>query len=154
LSMGIKPKWYEFSGNLRPMARSLGIGVPPEVSGAIGRIGQVRVRIRVNGTEADTLMLTGPNASHFLKLSAGFRKEAGIQANQNLTVQLMLAENEPDFVPPADLKTALEAHALAKARWDLLPYRHKKGHVRYISEAARPEARARRVSRIVEALSL
>ena len=135
------------------MARSLCVNVPAEVSAGVGRVGQARVRIRVNGTEFETLMLSGPNTSHFIKFSAALRKAAGVQSNQNVTVQLRLSEEEPHFEPPDDLRIALEAHLMAKTRWDQLPYHQKKGHADYVAQAGRPEARARRVYRVMDALS-
>jgi hypothetical protein len=151
--MGTTPKWYEFWSELRPMARSLCVNVPAEVSASIGRVGQVRVRISVNGTETHTLMLQGPAGSHFVKLSASFRKTAGIREAGGVSLRLALAEQDPPFSPPPDLHAALQTEPTAMERWDLLPYRHKKGHVDYIAGASRPESRERRIRKIVEALA-
>lgn len=151
--MGTTPKWYEFCGDLQPLARSLCVIVPPDITASIGRVGQARVRISVNGYEAISLMLSGPSGSHFIKLGANFRKAAGIKSNEKVAVRLALEENDPQFEAPCDLRKALEANPNAMWRWERLPYRHKKGHVEYIDGARWPEARVRRIWRVVDALS-
>jgi uncharacterized protein YdeI (YjbR/CyaY-like superfamily) len=54
-------------------------------------------------------------------------------------------------VPP-DFQEALEADMAAKARFDSLPYSHRKEHVKAIEEAERPETRQRRIDKAVEML--
>ncbi len=151
--MGDSPLWHEFWSDLRPMARSVCVIVPTEVSAKLRRIGQARVRVVINGFESRTLMLQGPAGTHFVKLSASFRKAAGIQDGGPVSVRLALAEEEPAINPPPDFMVALAADSAALERWDHLPYRHKKAHIEYIENAGRPESRFRRIRKIIEALS-
>ncbi len=53
---------------------------------------------------------------------------------------------------PADLARALRGSRAAKAQFDTWPPSHRRQLVRYVTDAKRPETRARRIEAMVERL--
>ena len=65
---------------------------------------------------------------------------------------------EPDTAPrtieaPPDLKKALKTNKAAQAAWDRYAYTHRKEFVQWITEAKKPETRARRLEKSVAMLA-
>ena len=65
---------------------------------------------------------------------------------------------EPDTAPrivetPPDLKKALKASKAAQAAWDRYSYTYRKEFARWITEAKKPETRARRLEKSLEMLA-
>ena len=88
-----------------------------------------------------------------LPVSAENRAAAGVAAGDHLEVTVTL-EDAPRQVPvPDDLAIALAAVPGARERFDLLAPSHRKEHVRSVEEAKKPETRARRVAKVVEAMA-
>lgn len=53
------------------------------------------------------------------------------------------------MIIPAELAAALEAHPGAKARFAAMPPSHRREYERWISEAKKPETRARRAAEAI-----
>jgi Bacteriocin-protection, YdeI or OmpD-Associated/Domain of unknown function (DUF1905) len=71
------------------------------------------------------------------------------------TVKIVM---EPDTAPriveaPPDLKKALKTNPAAQSAWDGYSYTHHKEFAQWITEAKRPETRARRLEKAVEMLA-
>jgi uncharacterized protein YdeI (YjbR/CyaY-like superfamily) len=65
---------------------------------------------------------------------------------------------EPDTAPrtvevPPDLKKALGANKAAHAAWDKYSYTHRKEFAQWVTEAKKPETRARRLEKAMEMLA-
>lgn len=60
---------------------------------------------------------------------------------------------KPAPVAPADLRAALARHARARAAWAGFAPSHKREYVEWITEAKRPETRARRLATTLEWLA-
>lgn len=65
---------------------------------------------------------------------------------------LALDTEERVVTPPAEFAEALRAAPPAWERWGELSYSHQREHVEAIEGAKRPETRARRIERSVEAI--
>jgi hypothetical protein len=61
-------------------------------------------------------------------------------------------DSRPPVVLPPDARAALVASPTARAAWDRLAYTHRKEHAAAITEAKKPETRARRIARMVHML--
>ncbi|MCC8956610.1 DUF1905 domain-containing protein [Bradyrhizobium sp. Pear77] len=78
------------------------------------------------------------------------REAAGLTGGETLHVTLELdAEKRTVDIPP-DLDKALTP--AARARWDQLSYSHQREYVEAITEAKKPETRARRIEQTVARL--
>jgi uncharacterized protein YdeI (YjbR/CyaY-like superfamily) len=55
-----------------------------------------------------------------------------------------------NLVVPADLATALDATPAGRAYWDALPRSPRRAILEWITQAKRPETRAKRIAQTVE----
>jgi uncharacterized protein YdeI (YjbR/CyaY-like superfamily) len=86
-------------------------------------------------------------------LSAENRTAAGVQAGDEVEVALV-PDTEPRTVDvPEDLRAAVAANPAARATFESLAPSHLKEWVRWVTEAKRPETRADRLAKTVEALA-
>jgi uncharacterized protein YdeI (YjbR/CyaY-like superfamily) len=69
-------------------------------------------------------------------------------------VRLDLDTAAREITPPADLVRALKAEPPAWDRWRELSYSHQREHAEAITQAKKPETRARRIAAAVRALRL
>ena len=129
-----------------------GIEIPEEIVTALGGGRRPAITVTINGfTYRSTVAVMG--GVYMVGVAAEHRAAAGIEAGEEIDVDLVL-DTEPRTVEvPADFAAALDAVPAARARFDRMPYSHQKEHVRAIMEAKKPETRERRISRAIEALS-
>ena len=126
-----------------------GIEVPESVVSALGG-GRPAVVVTL-GSHSYRTTVGRMGGRTLIPVSAAVREAAGVAAGDVLEVEIA-----PDTAPrtvevPVDLAEALSA-AGASSAWSLLAYSHQKEWVRSVSEAKKPETRARRVAAAVEAV--
>lgn len=61
-------------------------------------------------------------------------------------------DTRPPIALPRDARQALERVPRAMTAWERLSYTHRREHVEAITEAKKPETRARRIAKLVERL--
>ena len=129
-----------------------GIEIPPGIVEDMGAGKRPPVRVTINGhTYRSTVAVMG--GVSMVGVSAEHRAAAGIEAGEEIDVDLVL-DTEPRTVEvPDDFAAALDAVPAARARFDRMSYTHQKEHVRAIMEAKKPETRERRISKAIEVLS-
>ena len=126
-----------------------GIPVPDEVIEALGAGRRPPVTITLNGYTYRTTAV--PMGGRFLvPLSAEHRESAGVQAGDEVVVDIEndAAPREVDL--PPDLAEAMDP--AARAAYDGLSYSHRKEWVRWVEEAKKPETRATRIEKTVAGL--
>jgi antitoxin component of MazEF toxin-antitoxin module len=126
-----------------------GVGIPDEVIEALGTSKRPPVTVTVNGyTYRTTAVRMG--GRYFVPLAAENREAAGVQAGDDIVVDIEndTAPREVDL--PADLAEAMDD--AARAAYDGLSYTHRKEWVRWVEEAKKPETRATRIERTVAGL--
>jgi Bacteriocin-protection, YdeI or OmpD-Associated/Domain of unknown function (DUF1905) len=139
-----------FEATLEQHGSGTVVVVPFDLKEAFGS-GRPPVLATVNGhTFRTTLFTMGGRA--LLGLNREVREAAGVEAGQEVSVEL-----ERDYEPrtvevPSDLAAALEADPAVRETFDGLSYTHRKEYVRWIEEAKRAETRTRRVEKSVEML--
>jgi Bacteriocin-protection, YdeI or OmpD-Associated/Domain of unknown function (DUF1905) len=87
-----------------------------------------------------------------LGLSKDLRRRAGVEAGDEVRVELKLDREERTVEAPEVLAQALARDPDASAAYDRLAYAHRKEFARWIEEARRDETRARRVDQTLEML--
>ncbi|MEL7562947.1 YdeI/OmpD-associated family protein [Dehalogenimonas sp. 4OHTPN] len=128
------------------------IHVPFDVKEVFG----TRARVAVKGTfdnreyRGTIQPMTG---GHVIGLSAGMRKALGKTTGDTIHVTMEMDSEERAVEIPADLSTALDSRPAARDHFNKLPYSHQKEYVEHITEAKKPETRARRVEKTVETLA-
>ena len=124
------------------------VEVPPEVIEALGGGGRIPVEATFDG-----LPYRGSIASMGGCMALGILKQIRTDLGKSpgdpvlVTVSRDLAERTIDV--PEDLATALEA-AGAREAFDRLSFSHRREHITAITDAKKPETRARRIAKAVE----
>lgn len=125
------------------------VKVPAGVMSALGPRKRVPVKVTINGfTWSSTIAVYGGEGH--IPVRAEVRARARASLGDRLRVAL-----ERDDVPravdvPADLDKALRAARLRVA-FDAFSFTHQNEYVRWIEEAKRPETRATRIAKTVDA---
>jgi hypothetical protein len=129
-----------------------GIEIPPEIVDGMGAGRRPPVQVTINGhTYRSTVAVMG--GVFMVGVSAVNRAAAGIEAGQEIDVDLVLDAAPRTVEVPADFAVALDAAPAARDRFDAMPYSHRKEHVRAITEAKKPETRERRITKAIEDLN-
>jgi hypothetical protein len=129
--------------------RAAYICVPFNVKEVFG----TKARVAVKGT-FDTQPYRGTiqpmTGGHVIGVNAEMRKALGKKTGDTIHVVMERDEEERTIEIPADLLTALDSNPAARDYFNKLPYIHQKKYVEHITEAKKPETRARRVEKTVE----
>lgn len=78
-------------------------------------------------------------------------REGGLVPGSTYDVDVAMDREERTVEVPPDLSAALDAAGLRPA-FDALAYTHRREYVRVIEEAKKPETRARRIAKCLDAL--
>lgn len=149
--MGESTVTASFSTVLFQDGNNTGVEVPADVVTALGTGKRPPVLVDVNGFRYRSTI--APMGGRFLiPFSAARRAESGISGGDPIEVTLTLDEQPRTVEVPDDLQAALSASAAAQAAWDALSFSKRKEHARSVTEAKKPETRARRVTAVIEKL--
>jgi hypothetical protein len=118
--------------------------------------GKARMPVKgsINGGPEFRTTVVKMKGEYFFCVNRKMRADAGgVGPGDMVKVAL-----EPDTAPrvvevPADLKKALAANRAAQQAWDRYAYSHRKEFAQWITEAKKPETRARRLEKAVAMLA-
>jgi hypothetical protein len=128
-----------------------GFRIPAEVVAALGSGKRPPVRVMINGyTYRNTVAVMG--GVFMLGVSAEHRAAAGVQAGDEIDVELELDTAPREVAVPADFAAALDQDADVRRRFDALSYSHKLQHVLAIEQAKTAETRQRRIDKAISML--
>jgi hypothetical protein len=141
----------KFTSTVEPAEKMRGLEVPPAVIEALGAGPRPPVVITVGGHtwKSRVAIMRG---RFLLGVSKANREAAGLVTGEQVEVELVVDAEPRVITVPDDLAQALDA-AGARAAWDRLSYTHQREHLLAIDGAKKPETRARRIAKAVEALS-
>ncbi len=130
-----------------------GIVVPDELIERLGAGRRPAVIVNVNGYEyRNTVGVMG--GRHMISVSAAVRKDAGLQAGDQVRVVLTLAEGPREVTVPDDLAAALSADQAAGEFFAKLPNSLQRYHVDNVNAAKTAETRQRRIDKAVSLFQL
>jgi hypothetical protein len=128
-----------------------GIKVPDEVVEQLGAGKRPPVRVTIGSYTYRTTV--APMGGQFwIPVSAENRAGAGINAGDELDVDIESDTEPREVTVPEDLAAALEAEPAAKQAFDKLSYSNRRLHVLSVQDAKTPETRQRRVEKVMTAL--
>lgn len=132
-------------------ANTAGIPVPGEVLAALdaGKRPKVVVTIGNHTYRSSIMPYKGKN---MISLSADNRVKAGVEAGQQVEVEVVLDTAPRVVAVPADLAAALAAAGPAKAAFEKLSYSNQSRIVLSVEGAKTDETRQRRIAKAVEEL--
>jgi hypothetical protein len=126
--------------------------VPEKTAAAAGLRYGARVRGTVNGASYRSSLMKYSGVFHMGVHKATLAR-AGAKGGDRVDVTIEIDDQPlPTDVVPADLAAALAGAADAGAAWEKLSPAHKREHVKHVIDAKKPETRARRIAKAVEAL--
>ena len=128
-----------------------GFRVPSDVVEALGKGKRPPVLVTINGyTYRNTVAVYGD--AYMLGVAAEHRAATGIEAGDEIEVDLELDTAPREVEVPADFAAALDADADAKRFFDGLSYSNKRRFTLSIADAKSEETRKRRIERSVSQL--
>jgi len=128
-----------------------GVQVPAEVVEPLGTSKRPPVRVTINGhTYRSSIASMG--GKFMLGISAEQRKNAGVEAGDDIDVKVELDTAPREFTVPSDFAAALKRDRKARQFFDSLSYSNKSRHVLSIEGAKTAETRARRIEKAVAQL--
>jgi len=127
------------------------VDVPTEVVEALGGKGRIPITATFNGVPyPGSIVRMGGGA--VLGVQKAIMAEAGVRVGDSITVVVRNDEGPRVVEVPVDLAEALARNGAARAAFEGLSFSHKREYVRSITEAKRPETRARRIELTIEQL--
>jgi hypothetical protein len=128
-----------------------GIPVPEEVVSGLGSSRRPAVRVTIRGhTYRSTVAHMGDE--YLVGVSAENRQAAGVEAGEDVVVEIELDTEPRVLAVPPDLADALDRDARARAFFDSLSYSNRQRLVLPIEGAKTSETRQRRIAKTVSAL--
>jgi Bacteriocin-protection, YdeI or OmpD-Associated/Domain of unknown function (DUF1905) len=128
-----------------------GMRVPDEIVEALGAGKRPPVRITINGyTYRNTIAVYGDE--YLVGVSAEHRAAAGVQAGDEVDVDIELDTAPREVTLPTDLAAALDADPAARRTFEGLSYSNRSYIVSQVTGAKSDETRQRRIARAVDAL--
>jgi hypothetical protein len=128
------------------------ISVPARAMKAFAPRQRVPVSVTVGGqTYRSTI---APMGGEFcIPVRAEVRDAAGVAAGMRVLVRLELDQRPRTVAVPKDLASALRRSGMRKT-FDALSYSHRKEYVEWVAQAKRPQTRATRMAKVIEAVKL
>jgi len=135
----------------------LHVYLPFDVFEVFGTRSRLAVKGSINGFPfRSSIFPTGRpigGGKFYMVVNRGMREGAKVKAGQTVEF-VMEKDDEPRTIAtPPDLLKALNSRKTAKAAWDKLSYTHRKEYIAAIEEAKKPETRARRIAKTLEAIA-
>lgn len=129
-----------------------GFEVPANVVEGLGAGRRPKVSVTINDrTYRSSVASMG--GRFMVGVSAENRALTGVQAGDEVEVDLEVDTAPREVEVPGDLRAALELAPEAGAAFARLSYSHQRAHVEAIAAAKRPETRRRRIDRAIEMLT-
>ena len=120
------------------------VPVPFDPKAIFGKV-RAPVRVTLNGyTYRSTIASMGGTVA--IPFRRSNREAAGLQGTETLDVEIALDTAKRIVTPPRDFVRALKAAPPAWARWRELSFSHQREYAEAITEARKPETRARRIA--------
>jgi hypothetical protein len=142
----------KFKAKVEPPEPMRGLEVPEEVVESLGGGKRPNITITINGHSWKSRMAI-MRGRYLIGLSTANRRSAGVEAGDDVEVQIELDTVPRVVVEPVDFAQTLDADPLARAAYDRVAYSHKREHLRAIEGAKKPETRSRRIERALAVLS-
>jgi hypothetical protein len=122
---------------------------PYDVKKEFGTRGRVPVQATLDGVAYRGSLMQCGAAEHMLGVLKAIRAETGKDIGDSLQVVLWKDEAERTVEVPEDLAALMKKEKLLPF-FEKLSYTHRKEYFRWITEAKKPETRARRLEKSVE----
>jgi ABC-type arginine transport system ATPase subunit len=138
---------------LEPQGPATAIELTDEQVAQLGAGKRAAVLVTI-GDQTARLRLAVMGGRNLIGLSRAVRNELGVDIGDEVTATIEPDVGERTVEVPEELATALGAEPSLQVAFDELSYTQRKEHARSVSEAKRPETRARRVEAVLNSLQV
>jgi hypothetical protein len=146
------PQPQQFTAELRPAGRGgSAFEVPHEAAASLSEQKRPPVAVTIGGHTFRTRIAVY-GGQPMVGVSKANRTAAGIEIGDRFDATVALDEEPRVIEVPDDLAAALAGDAEAAAAFERLAYTHRREYVSWITEARKPETRARRVAGTLDKL--
>jgi len=128
-----------------------GFEIPDEVIDELGGGRRPKVVVTV-GTHTWRSSIANMGGTFMLGVSMANREAAGVSAGETLDVDIELDTAPRTVDVPSELAGELERDASARAVWDSWSFTRQQEAARSLTEAKKPETRARRLEKVLAEL--
>jgi hypothetical protein len=128
-----------------------GIRVPDEVLAGLAGGKRPPIRVTLNGYTYRTTV-GSMNGVAMISVSADVRAQSGVNAGDELDIELELDTSPRELTVPDDLRAAIDRDPKARETFDRLSYSNRQWHVLQVESARTAETRERRIGKSVAAL--
>lgn len=146
-------KKMSFKAELEDWAEGMdycAVPVPERVTRALGTTGPVLVMAQVNAsTPFKVSLFPVGGGQHYIRIKAKVRRETKTKTGDEVTIRFTVLDRS-DVSVPDDLLKALRAEGVEGA-FRANPPGKQNFAIRQIEEAVKPETRAKRIQKVVEA---
>lgn len=132
---------------------NVAIVVPEDVVRSFGRGTRVPVVVTVDGGHTYRTTIASMGGRFLVTFNAATRAATGRGAGDEVEVRLEVDDAPRSVEVPPALAEAFAADPAAAAAWASLSYSKQRAHAESVSGARTPETSARRVTKVLEALS-
>lgn len=129
-----------------------GIFLTAAQSAHLGKRGRVPVALTINGHAFRAFAAPMGDGTHGIVVNKRMQASAGVAQNDRVTVTLEVDDAPRTVDVPAELAAELARSKAAREFFDELAFTHKKDFAAWISEAKRPETKAKRLAESVRLL--
>lgn len=127
--------------------------LPPAASAKLPTRSMVTVDGELDGHPFQATLEPDGQGSHWLKVDQALRESAGVAAGDTVALVIAPVAVEPEPGLPADLRTALVAHAAARATWDDITPVARRDWIHWITSGKKAQTRERRIQTACDMLA-
>ena len=120
--------------------------LPKQVSETLPRRGRTTVDGKLNGASFRATLEPDGQLSHWLRIDSALRDAAGVEMDDEVTLEIAPVAEEPEPEMPSDLLAALNAAPDARAVWDATTTIARLDWIHWITSAKQAKTRTQRIS--------
>jgi Bacteriocin-protection, YdeI or OmpD-Associated/Domain of unknown function (DUF1905) len=129
------------------------LAVPKNASAKLPSRGVTMVEGTINAFPFRAALERNSKGSRYLRIDKAVRAAAGAAAGDTVAVEITRAGAEPEIRMPIELRKALAAAPISRARWAAITPMARRDWILWISTAKQPETRLRRIEKACDMLA-
>jgi hypothetical protein len=150
IGLATMPEPFRLKTILQPRGPAAAVILTDEQVAEIGQGAKTPpVKVTVNGGHTFGGRIGRMGGESMLGFNKVTREAAGVEAGDEIEVEIVLDDAPREVEVPDDLKAALAADPAAAKAFEALAYSHRKEWARWVAEAKRPETREKRLAETV-----
>ncbi|UCH84592.1 MAG: DUF1905 domain-containing protein [Candidatus Latescibacterota bacterium] len=148
--MSTTHKTQEFSAKIYKIGINRCVDVPKRVSDTFGKRGLVPVTGTIDGYRIRATLVPKGGGRHRLYVNGEMRNAIGADTSDRVSFVLRIDTRSREIPTPKDVASALRRVKGATATFNAFTPSKRRGILRWILDAKRPDTRERRIEKVIE----